>query len=145
MDQINSQVNGIILGLKTIRALSGVRFVREYSAEPIETPVSGFIASVGVKSEERSSGFIGGDATSSLKGEMYSAAVEIRLYSPNGGNGSGLSELAGEMLTGLRSADTAGIISDASVSSIEFDTELNAIFRRIGFNLEFCLCEEGSS
>lgn len=145
MDQINSQVNGIILGLKTIRALSGVRFVREYSAEPIETPVSGFIASVGVKSAERSSGFIGGDATSSLKGEMYSAAVEIRLYSPNGGNGSGLSELAGEMLTGLRSADTAGIISDASVSSIEFDTELNAIFRRIGFNLEFCLCEEGSS
>ena len=145
MDQINSQVNGIILGLKTIRALSGVRFVREYSAEPIETPVSGFIASVGVKSAERSSGFIGGDATSSLKGEMYSAAVEIRLYSPNGGNGSGLSELAGKMLTGLRSADTAGIISDASVSSIEFDTELNAIFRRIGFNLEFCLCEEGSS
>ena len=145
MAQINSQVNGIILGLKTIRALSGVRFVREYSAEPIETPVSGFIASVGVKSAERSSGFIGGDATSSLKGEMYSAAVEIRLYSPNGGNGSGLSELAGEMLTGLRSADTAGIISDASVSSIEFDTELNAIFRRIGFNLEFCLCEEGSS
>ena len=144
MDQINSQVNGIILGLKTIRALSGVRFVREYSAEPIETPVSGFIASVGVKSAERSSGFIGGDATSALKGEMYSAAVEIRLYSPNGGNGSGLSELAGEMLTGLRSADTAGIISDASVSSIEFDTELNAIFRRIGFNLEFCLCEEGS-
>ena len=78
------------------------------------------------------------------KGEMYSAAVEIRLYSPNGGNGSGLSELAGEMLAGLKTADTAGIVSDASVSSIEFDTELNTIFRRIGFRMEFCLCEEGS-
>ena len=48
------------------------------------------------------------------------------------------------MLAGLKTADTAGIVSDASVSSIEFDTELNTIFRRIGFRLEFCLCEEGS-
>ncbi len=144
MTQINEQADGIVLGLKEIPALSGVRFVREYSAEPIETPVSGFIAAVGVNSAERKSAFIGDDATSSLKGEMYSAAVEIRLYSPNGGNGSGLSELAGEMLAGLKTADTAGIVSDASVSSIEFDTELNTIFRRICFRLEFCLCEEGS-
>ena len=144
MTQINEQADGIVLGLKEIPALSGVRFVREYSAEPIETPVSGFIAAVGVDSAERKSAFIGGDATSSLKGEMYSAAVEIRLYSPNGGNGSGLSELAGEILSGLKTADTAGIVSDASVSSIEFDTELNTIFRRIGFRMEFCLCEEGS-
>ena len=108
MTQINEQADGIVLGLKEIPALSGVRFVREYSAEPIETPVSGFIAAVGVNSAERKSA------------------------------------LAGEMLAGLKTADTAGIVSDASVSSIEFDTELNTIFRRIGFRLEFCLCEEGS-
>ena len=116
MTQINEQADGIVLGLKEIPALSGVRFVREYSAEPIETPVSGFIAAVGVNSAERKSAFIGGD----------------------------VSELAGEMLAGLKTADTAGIVSDASVSSIEFDTELNTIFRRIGFRMEFCLCEEGS-
>ena len=50
MTQINEQADGIVLGLKEIPALSGVRFVREYSAEPIETPVSGFIAAVGVNS-----------------------------------------------------------------------------------------------
>ena len=145
MTQINEQADGIVLGLKAIPALSSVRFVREYSSEPIETPVSGFLAAVGVNSAERKNGFIGGDATSALKGEMYSASIEIRLYSPNGGNGSGLSELAGEILSGLKTADTAGIVSEPSVSSIEFDTELNTIFRRIGFRLEFCLCEEGSA
>ena len=145
MTQINEQVDCIVHGLKEISALSGVRFVREFSEEQIETPVGGFIAAVGVISAERSNAFIGGDAASALKGEMYAAVCEIRLYSPNGGNGSGLSELAGEMLTGLRSADTSGIVSEASVSSIEFDKEINTIFRRISFRLEFCLCEEGAT
>ena len=145
MTQISEQVDCIISGLKEISALSGVRFVREYSSEPVETPVSGFLAAVGIISAERSNEFIGGDATSALKGEMYAAVCEIRLYSPNGGNGRGLSELAGEMLAGLRSADVSGIVSKATVSSIEFDTELNTIFRRISFRLEFCLCEEGAT
>ena len=76
---------------------------------------------------------------------MYAAVCEIRLYSPNGGNGSGLSELAGDMIAGLSSGDVSGIVSKATVSSIEFDTELNTIFRRISFRLEFCLCEEGAT
>ena len=134
MTQISEQVDCIISGLKEISALSGVRFVREYSSEPVETPVSGFLAAVGIISAERSNEFIGGDATSALKGEMYAAVCEIRLYSPNGGNGSGLSERV-----------SVAHAARATVSSIEFDTELNTIFRRISFRLEFCLCEEGAT
>ncbi|MBQ6387909.1 MAG: hypothetical protein IJH96_04730 [Ruminococcus sp.] len=145
MTQINEQMDAIVRGLKALPSLSEVRFVREYVSAPVETPVSGFIAVVGVKSAAQSRAFIGGDATASLKGEMYTAVAEICLYAPCGGNGNGLSELAGEILNGLRTADTAGIISEASVSPIAFDTELNTVFRSIGFRLEFCLCEEGST
>ncbi|MBR1483340.1 MAG: hypothetical protein IJ598_10285 [Ruminococcus sp.] len=142
MTTINEQADEIVRGLKELAPLQNVRFVREFSAAAVETPVSGFLAVVGVKSAERSRQFLGGDATSTLKGEMYAAVVELRVYSPYGGNGSGLSEVVGAMLTGLRTVDTAGIISDASASSIEFDAELNTIFRRLSFRLEFCLCEE---
>ena len=38
-----------------------------------------------------------------------------------------------------------GIITEATASSIEFDKELNSVFRRLSFKVEFCLCEEGSA
>ena len=119
MTQINEQADGIVLGLKAIPALSSVRFVREYSSEPIETPVSGFIAAVGVNSAERKNGFIGGDATSALKGEMYSASIEIRLYSPNGGNGSVYGAYKNGTSTKAYAA-TPGAIASLTTSSIGY-------------------------
>lgn len=142
MTAIREQLDAIILGLKRLSVTDGVRFVREYAAEMMEAPITGFIAAVGVTNTERSQGFLGSDATASLKGEMFAADVEIRVYAPYHTNGSGLSEMVSGMLTGLREADEAGIITAASASAIEFDAENNAVFRRLSFRMEFCLCEE---
>ena len=80
--------------------------------------------------------------TASLHGETYSAEAEIRLYAPADANGNGLAEIVSEVLAGLNAADEEHIITSASASSIEFDPDLNAVFRRVTFHMAFCVCEE---
>ena len=143
MTQIRRQIDRIIISLKQQAALQNVRFVREYGSEPVETPIYGMLAAVGIVKTARDTGFIGGLLNTSLRGESYSAEVEIRVYAPQGENGNGLSELVSELLTGLEQADEEKLITRAAASSIEFDPNLNTIFRRLSFTMEFCLCEEG--
>ena len=61
---------------------------------------------------------------------------------PSSENGNGLSEVTCEILQGLKKADTEKIIYDTSVSAIDFDNDMNAIYRKVEFTMEFCLCEE---
>ena len=39
-------------------------------------------------------------------------------------------------------ADAEKIVTSVSASSIEFDPDVNAVFRKVEFKLEFCLCGE---
>lgn len=142
MNQIETQIDNIIMGLKRIEGLSGVRFVKEYKNHKVENPITGFIAVVYVTDTALSKGYIGGYLSSSLKGEQFFARTEIRVYAPVDENGTGLSEIISEILTGLKKADTEKIIVDVSATSIKFDTEINSIYRTVEFNIEFCLCEE---
>lgn len=143
MTQIRRQIDRLIIRLKQQAALQNVRFVREYGGEPVETPIRGMLAAVSIVKTARETGYIGGLLNSSLRGESYSAEVEILVYAPQGENGNGLSELVSEILSGLEKADGEGLITKAAASSIEFDPNLNTVFRRLGFTMEFCLCEEG--
>ena len=81
--------------------------------------------------------------SSSVKGETYGAQAEIRVYAPADENGSGLSELVCELMSGLEDADEENVVSDITASSIEFDPDVNAVFRKVEFSMEFCLCKEG--
>lgn len=143
MNQIEKQVDRIVVGLKMIDELKQVRFVREYGPHDVETPVKGLLAVVSVTDTAQSKSYIGGYMSSSVKGEQYAAKVEIRVYAPATENGNGLSETVSEMLLGLKKADSQKIIIDSNASSIAFDPDMNAIYRTIGFEIEFCLCEEG--
>ena len=86
--------------------------------------------------------YIGGYLSPSIKGESYNAGVEIRVYAPATENGSGLSEIVSEILLGLKTADAEKTITHSEAASIEFDPDMNAIYRTVSFNMEFCLCEE---
>ncbi len=143
MNQIEKQVDRIIAGLKIIDELKPLRFVREYGSHTVETPIKGFLAVVSVKDTSLSKSFIGGYMSSSVKGDEYTAHVEIRVYAPATENGSGLSELVSEILTGLKKADAEKIIVESNASPIAFDPDMNAIYRTVDFAIEFCLCEEG--
>ena len=143
MTQIRRHVDWLSIRLKQRAAFTGVRFVREYGNDSMETPVRGHIAVVGITKTERKKGYIGGYLSSSVKGETYGAQVEIRVYAPADENGSGLSELVCELMSGLEEADEERVVSDITASSIEFDPDVNAIFRKVEFSMEFCLCEEG--
>ena len=81
--------------------------------------------------------------TSSVRGEVYAAHVEIRVYAPQSENGSGLSEAVSELMEGLKKADEEKLITAVSASSIEFDSDTNTVFRKVDVHIEFCLCEEG--
>ena len=133
MNRIEKQVDRIIAGLKVNEALKNVRFIREYGSDEAPSPVNGMIAVVSVRDMSTEKSYIGGYLSPSIKGESYNAGVEIRVYAPATENGSGLSEVVSEILLGLKTADAA---------SIEFDPDMNAIYRTVSFNMEFCLCEE---
>ncbi len=143
MNQIEKQVDRIIAGLKLIEELKGVRFVREYGSHNVETPIKGLLAVVSVTDTAQSKSYIGGYLSSSVKGEEYSARVEVRVYAPADENGSGLSEIISEILTGLKKADNEKLITESTASAIAFDPDMNAIYRTVSFEISFCLCEEG--
>ncbi len=143
MTQIQRQIDTLIIRLKRMDALSDVRFVREYGSGNIETPVRGMTAVVGITQTTREKGYIGGFLSSSVRGETYGAKAEIRLYAPANENGEGLSELVAKLMAGLEAADEEHLITKVHASSIEFDPNTNSVFRKVEFEMEFCLCEEG--
>ena len=145
MTPIREQTDCMIRRLKTQESMQNVRFVRAFGDEHIETPIQGFLAAVSIISTSQSQDFVGEWAASGVKGCMYTAEVEIRVYSPYHENGSGLSEMVSAMMTGLKEADEEKLITAAAASSIEFDKELNSVFRKLCFTMEFCLCEEGNA
>ena len=129
MTPIREQTDCMIRRLKTQESMQNVRFVRAFGDENIETPIQGFLAAVSIISTSQSQDFVGEWAASGVKGCMYTAEVEIRVYSPYHENGSGLSEMVSAMMTGLKEADEEKLITAAAASSIEFDKELNSVFR----------------
>ena len=145
MTPIREQTDCMIRRLKTQESMQNVRFVRAFGDENIETPIQGFLAAVSIISTSQSQDFVGEWAASGVKGCMYTAEVEIRVYTPYHENGSGLSEMVSAMMTGLKEADEEKLITAAAASSIEFDKELNSVFRKLCFTMEFCLCEEGNA
>ena len=142
MNQIEKQLDSIIARLKLCESLSQVRFIREYGSHNIEMPVSGFLAVVSVTGTALSKEYIGGYISPSVRGEQYAAKAQICVYAPADENGSGLSEITSEILAALKKADSEKIIEDVSVSSIDFDADMNAIFRTVELTIEFYLCEE---
>ena len=123
MIEIRRQTDRIVRRLKRRARLAHVRFVREYAAERAEMPLGGYLSS-------------------SERGERYSVKAEIRVYAPPGENGTGLSELVGCLLEDLETADEEQVITGAAAGSIEFDPDWNAVFRRVQFDMAFCLREE---
>ena len=97
---------------------------------------------VGINQITRENGFFGGRLSSSVSGERYSVRAEIRVYAPASENGTGLSGVVSELIASLESADSEHIITGASASPIEFDPNINAVFRKIEFGASFCLCRE---
>ncbi len=142
MTQLDKQINKIIVSLKRTDGLEAVRFVREFGSHTVEMPIVGAVAVVSVRETAVSHAFIGDMATASLRGEQYSANVQIRVFVPNSESGAGLSELVSAIMHGLKSVDENRIITEVSASPIAFDSDMNTIYRNVDFGLDFCLCEE---
>lgn len=142
MNQIEKQIDSIIAKLKTYDELKPLHFVREYGSHSVEMPITGLVAVVSVTDTALSKEYIGGYLNSSVKGEQFSAKVEMSVYAPATENGSGLSEITSQLVSLLKKADSQQIIVETSASPIAFDPDMNAIYRNVDFVIEFCLCEE---
>lgn len=142
MNQITTQLDRIIARLRLNEKLKGVKFIREHTSQSVEVNLSSFLAVVAVTDTALSKRFVGDYLSPSVKGEQFSARVQIFVYAPADENGNGLSEITCELMQGLKKADTDKIISEVSVSAIDFDADMNSIYRKVEFNMEFCLCEE---
>ncbi len=142
MNRIKAEVDRIVARLKENSALSGIRFVREYSSNQLESPIDGWLAAVCITDVKLSKSYVGGYMSSSLRGEVYSAGVEIRLFAPAEENGSGLSELAGEIISTLSESKNELNISSVTASAIGFDPNSDAVYRTVSCKLEFCASGE---
>lgn len=142
MNRIKAEVDRIVARLKENSALSGIRFVREYSSNQLESPIDGWLAAVCITDLKLSKSYVGGYMSSSIRGEVYSAGVEIRLFAPAEENGSGLSELAGEIISTLSEAKNELNISSVTASAIGFDPNSDAVYRTVSCKLEFCASGE---
>lgn len=142
MNRIKAEVDRIVARLKENSALSGIRFVREYSSNQLESPIDGWLAAVCITDGKLSKSYVGGYMSSSIRGEVYSAGVEIRLFAPAEENGSGLSELAGEIISTLSEAKNELNISSVTASAIGFDPNSDAVYRTVSCKLEFCASGE---
>lgn len=142
MNRIKAEVDRIVARLKENSALSGIRFVREYSSNQLESPIDGWLAAVCITDVKLSKSYVGGYMSSSIRGEVYSADVEIRLFAPAEENGSGLSELAGEIISTLSEAKNELNISSVTASAIGFDPNSDAVYRTVSCKLEFCASGE---
>ena len=136
------QIDALIRRVKDLGELGQIRFIREYRSEKAETPISGFLAVVGVKSAEEAERFLGGYVSEGIKGVCRRIKAEIRLCSPRSENGEGLSEVASTLLSSLHEADEEGLITEAAAGEIEFDSLHGSIFRRLSLTLEYCVCGE---
>ena len=128
MNQITTQLDRIIARLKQNEKLAKVKFIREHGNHGAEINLTSFLAVVAV--------------TDTVLSKKFLAKVQIFVYAPADENGNGLSEITCEIMQGLKKADTEKIISELSVSAIDFDTDINAIFRKVEFTMEFFVCEE---
>ena len=142
MNRIKAEVDRIVARLKENSALSGIRFVREYSSNQLESPIDGWLAAVCITDVKLSKSYVGGYMSSSIRGEIYSAGVEIRLFAPAEENGSGLSELAGEIISTLSESKNELNISSVTASAIGFDPNSDAVYRTVSCKLEFCASGE---
>ena len=142
MNRIKAEVDRIVARLKENSALSGIRFVREYSSNQLESPIDGWLAAVCITDVKLSKSYVGGYMSSSIRGEVYSAGVEIRLFAPAEENGSGLSELAGEIISTLSEAKNELNISSVTASAIGFDPNSDAVYRTVSCKLELCASGE---
>lgn len=142
MNQITTQLDRIIARIRLNEKLKGVKFIREHTSQSVEVNLSSFLAVVAVTDTALSKRFVGDYLSPSVKGEQFSARVQIFVYAPADENGNGLFEITCELMQGLKKADTDKIISEVSVSAIDFDADMNSIYRKVEFNMEFCLCEE---
>ena len=142
MIRINRHLDMIINSLKRCAELGEIRFVRGYGNQKIETPVSGFVAAVIIRSVQLKEEYLGGNISEDEKGALLSAGAEIRLYAPKSGNGNGLSELAAVLLGRLGTVDVSCVLTDLKAGPIEFDQNLGAVFRRIAFELELPASQE---
>ena len=142
MNRIKAEVDRIVARLKENSALSGIRFVREYSSNQLESPIDGWLAAVCITDVKLSKSYVGGYMSSSIRGEVYSAGVEIRLFAPAEENGSGLSELAGEIISTLSESKNELNISLVTASAIGFDPNSDAVYRTVSCKLEFCASGE---
>lgn len=142
MNRIKAEVDRIVARLKENSALSGIRFVREYSSNQLESPIDGWLAAVCITDVKLSKSYVGGYMSSSIRGEVYSAGVEIRLFAPAEENGSGLSELAGEIISTLSEAKNELNISSVTALAIGFDPNSDAVYRTVSCKLEFCASGE---
>lgn len=142
MNRIKAEVDRIVARLKENSALSGIRFVREYSSNQLESPIDGWLAAVCITDVKLGKSYVGGYMSSSIRGEVYSAGVEIRLFAPAEENGSGLSELAGEIISTLSEAKNELNISSVTASAIGFDPNSDAVYRTVSCKLEFCASGE---
>lgn len=144
MTEIENIVDELIVKAKKDSGLSGVRFIKAYREDQVETPVSGYLAVVSIDSMSQSKSFLGDDVKNGLKGEKFTALVKVKIYAPHYEKGQDLTGISGIFCSSIKNADDEDVIEEISFSPVGFDQQINAMYRCCNVSIGFYLCQEAT-
>ena len=142
MSEIYRVIETLIKDAKRNINQDNLTFVKAYNNNIANAYSDKLIAVVNVGELNKSQDFIGGYFDETIKGDMYSLNLYIRVYSDKSNNGEDLGKATINIYEALKDADESHIIEKSSVGPINYDENVGAIYREISCRLDFCLCGE---
>jgi hypothetical protein len=142
MTEVNDIVDTLVKKAKSVNNIEGVKFIRAYNQGMTERPFQGFTCVVNIESVSQPEKFLGGYYGESIKGELYSVKLCLRVYADNETSGEDLGATTLNISQAFISADENKIIASSYIGPITYDNQLQSIYREINISLEFCLCGE---
>lgn len=144
MKQIEENIDEFVRKLKRDEALADCRFVKGFTKESCENPITKYTIAVSTLDTQISTEFMSDTVDVGLKGRMYKVAVRFRIYAPNGSSGSGLAQLVGVFGDAVNRCDSSNISSQIKSSGVSYDPDTRTVYRDVTVTFDYCLYEEAA-
>lgn len=144
MNRIIEVINSLIIKAKNQNDLGNVKFLKEFTSCVTSELTGGFVAAVKIEDVNMKDDFAGGYVENQVKGISFEVNFAVEVFSSRDIHGESLSDIALKIMNSIIKADNNKLIYNAVACPIEFNERLNAISRKIKFQMNFCLVGDGN-
>lgn len=144
MTQIEDNINALVRRIKQEEELKDFTFVKGFSSLDHPNPLYSNLIAVSTLDTQVETQFVGESVGEGLKGSIVNATVKFRIYATKNDGGDGLLSLCCALCDVIKRCDRENVCEDIKISSINFDSDANTVYRDVISELSFCLYEEAT-